>query len=41
MNAWQLMVSARFPVDVLLTLGLGVLAGFAWSIGARMAGKLL
>lgn len=36
----QLMLSRPFPIDILLLLGVACVAGFAWAIGARIAGRL-
>lgn len=37
MNAWQLMQSAHFPLELLITLGLSILVGLGLGIGARIA----
>lgn len=37
----QLMLSSRFPIDVLLLLAVSCIAGFGWALGGRLAGKLL
>lgn len=37
----RLMLESRFPIDVLLLLGLAIPAGFGWQVGAWLATKLL
>lgn len=35
------LVTAPFPIDILILLGVGVLCGFSWSVGAWLTQRVL
>lgn len=37
----HLLLAGPFPIDALVLLGVAFLSGFGWSVGAKVAGRLL
>ena len=36
----QLLLSKPFPIDVLVLLGVAIVAGFGWAVGTWLSGKV-